>query len=94
MSSLPPFSLHAAYPVPFFCRDAGIMILLPVIIILSVTAISSLNDYNGCASFHIIDNIPIHLLLSITLTLCPRYTGVNQTFGWAWLAMGLKYIPC
>ena len=28
------------------------------------------------------------------LTLCLRYTEVDQTFGWARLAMGLKYIPC
>ena len=34
------------------------------------------------------------MLHSITPTLYPRYTGVNQTFGWAWLAMGLEYIPC
>ena len=30
------------------------------------------------------------MLHSITLTLCLRYTEVDQTFGWARLAMGLK----
>ena len=38
--------------------------------------------------------ICIFMLHSITLTLCLRYTEVDQTFGWARLAMGLKYIPC
>ena len=30
------------------------------------------------------------MLHSITMTLCLRYTEVDQTFGWARLAMGLK----
>ena len=30
------------------------------------------------------------MLHSITITLCLRYTEVDQTFGWARLAMGLK----
>ena len=32
------------------------------------------------------------LLHSITITLCLRYTEVDQTFGWARLAMGLSEV--